>query len=111
LTTYTFEVGQQTLNDMQTDSHIRFSDAIHSDWDRIARQNLILQALYKKLENPATLPKIPGFFTQLSDSIVTDISAENVTDLTCVLQSVSEENIVQQKVRPEMVVSGPESLS
>jgi LCP family protein required for cell wall assembly len=108
---FTFEVGTQTIGGLQTASYVRFSDATHTDWDRTARQNLVLQALYKKLEDPAIITKIPAFFTQLTDSIVTDLSPEQVADLTCVLKNVGDANIVQTSISPDMVKDGPEPLS
>jgi LCP family protein required for cell wall assembly len=108
---FIFEVGPQTLNGLQTTSYVRFADYTHTDSERITRQNLVLQSLYKKLEDPANLAKIPTFFTQLADSVVTDLSAENVTDLTCMLKSVGEDHVFQERVQPDMVTAGPEAGS
>jgi LCP family protein required for cell wall assembly len=104
----TFPVGPQTLNGVQTAYYVRYVSETHSDWDRIERQNLVLQSIFKKLQDPAILPKIPGLFTQLADSMVTDLSPENIMDLTCVLKSVSETNIIQEYVHPDMITLGPE---
>jgi LCP family protein required for cell wall assembly len=108
---YTFATGEQTLNGLQTAAYVRYISATHSDWDRIARQNLVLQSLNKKLQDPATLPKIPGFFTELADSIVTDLSAENITDFTCVLKSLPADHILHEQVSPDMLTQGPEAGS
>jgi LCP family protein required for cell wall assembly len=108
---YTFAIGTQNLNGLQTTAYVRYISATHPDSDRIIRQNLVIQSLYKKLEDPGILPKIPGFFSQLADSIVTDLSAENVTTLTCVLKSVGDDQIIQEQVHPDMITPGPEAGS
>jgi LCP family protein required for cell wall assembly len=103
----TFPAGKQTLSGIQASSYVRWVDATHSDWDRIARQNLVLDALRAQMLTPNTLTKLPDLFTQLADAIVTDLSPENVTDLTCVMKSLPKDKIVQEKIPPEMVSTGP----
>jgi len=108
---FIFAEGPVELDGVKMASYVRFADATHSDWERIARQNLVLNALTKKLEDPATLSMIPNFFKELADSFVTDLSAENITDLTCVLKSVKDENTIKEQVHSEDVKPGPEPLS
>ena len=106
---YAFRPGTQLLNGAMTVSYIRYLGP--TDWDRIARQNLVLEAMRQKLLLPALAGKLAEFFVQFSNAIVTDLNADQVASLACVLKESENIKIVQDKVRPDMVTAGPQARS
>jgi len=101
--------GQQTLNGAQ---FIAYARAIpDSDFARIQRNNILLDALQQKLLDPAVLGRIPQLYTQFSQVIATDLSPEQVDHLACLLKEVPREAIIQDWVKPEWTSPGPQAGS
>lgn len=106
LTKMEFQPGQQTLTGEQATVYARaFLD---SDLERIERDNLVLDALFDRLLDPAVWVKLPQLVIQFKDAILTDFSPEQVTNIICLLNEVPKEKIVQDGVRPEWTSPGPE---
>jgi LCP family protein required for cell wall assembly len=101
--------GQQTLNGAQ---FIAYARAIpDSDFARIQRNNLLLDALQSKLLDPAVWGRIPQLYTQFNEVIATDLSPEQINHLACLLQEVPKEAILQDSVRQEWTSPGPQTGS
>jgi len=99
------EAGQQTLNGAQV---VAYARAIpDSDFGRIARNDLLLEALRQKLLDPAVMARIPDLYAQFKGVIATDLSLEQINNLTCLLKEVPSSSIVQDSVRPEWTSPGP----
>lgn len=60
---------------------------------RILRQNLVLDALRSKLLTFDVLTKIPELYAHFEQLIVTDLSPEEIAQLSCMLKEVSPEAI------------------
>ena len=103
---YVFRPGVQLLNGAMTVSYIRYLGP--TDWDRIVRQNLVLEAARQKLLLPATTGKLPELFMQFSNAIITDLDAGQVASLACVVKDSDNVKITQDGVRPEMTSAGPQ---
>jgi LCP family protein required for cell wall assembly len=101
-----FEAGQQTLDGYQASIYAR--SYLGSDLSRIQRNNLVIEALRQKLLDPAVWLKIPELYLQFRDAVLTDFSPEQVTHLTCLLQEVAPEAIIQDGVPEEWTSEGPE---
>lgn len=98
--------GPQTLNGLQ---FVAYARAIpDSDFGRIQRNNLLLAALREKLLDPNVWGKIPQLYTEFNESIVTDLSPEQVNHLSCLLKEVPTDQIVQDQVRQEWTFPGPQ---
>ena len=104
----TFNPGEQELDGQQAILYMRALPESSSEWDRFARQDLVLLALRDKLLSPAVLPKLPDLIKIYQESFVTDLSPAQALDLSCLIQEVSVENIQFKEVGPEMVSPGPE---
>lgn len=79
----TFSAGIKT---MDGDTALKYVRSRHGageqgDFARAKRQQLILEALSKKLLNPSILPKIPSLFETLSLYVQTDLTPLDITSL------------------------------
>ncbi len=106
---YVFRPGTQLLNGAMTVSYIRYLGP--TDWDRIARQNLVLEAMRQKLLLPALTSKLADLFAQFSNTMVTDLNADQVASLVCVLKESQSTQIVQDQIRSDMATAGPQARS
>jgi LCP family protein required for cell wall assembly len=101
--------GAQTLNGAQFVAYARAKP--DSDFGRIQRNNLLIAALREKLLDPGVWGKIPQLYTQFSETIGTDLSPEQINHLSCLLQEVPQEAIIQDQVRQEWTSPGPQTGS
>lgn len=101
--------GQQTLNGAQFAAYARAIP--DSDFGRIQRNNLLLDALRGKLLDPSVWANIPQLYSQFSDVIATDLSPEQINHLSCLLKEVPANAIIQDQVRPEWTSPGPQKDS
>lgn len=106
---YTFQRGVQRFNGAMTMEYVRHITPA-GEWERVARQNLVLDALRQQALTPAILPRLPDLSTQLANTVVTDLSPEQIASLICMVQQVPSNQIVQDKVRKEMVVTGAKGV-
>jgi LCP family protein required for cell wall assembly len=101
--------GQQTLSGLQV---VAYARAIpDSDFGRIERNNLLIAALRQKLLDAGVWSKIPQLYGQFHESIATDLSPEQINHLSCLLQEVPGEAIVQEQVKQEWTWAGPQAGS
>lgn len=100
------EPGQQTLTGAQAVAYARAKP--DSDFGRINRQHILMEAIRQKLLEPAVWAKIPQLYTQFSQVIATDLSLEQINHLTCLLKEVPREAIIQEEVRQEWTSPGPQ---
>jgi LCP family protein required for cell wall assembly len=100
------EAGPQTLTGTQVQAYARAKP--DSDFARIQRNNLLLEAVRQKLVDPLVWVKIPQVYDQVKGAIVTDLSPEQIVHLTCFLKSIPREAIVQDSVKPEWTTPGPD---
>jgi LCP family protein required for cell wall assembly len=100
------EAGPQILNGAQFVAYARAKP--DSDFGRIQRNNLLLAALREKLLDPAIWGKVPQLYAQFSETIATDLSPEQINHLSCLLQEIPAETIIQDQVRQEWTSLGPQ---
>jgi LCP family protein required for cell wall assembly len=97
--------GQQTLNGAQ---FVAYARAIpDSDFERIQRNNLLLDALRDKLLDPNLWGRIPQFYAQFNQVIATDLSPEQINHLACLLKEVPSNSIIKDGIRQEWTSPGP----
>lgn len=101
--------GPQTLTGAQFVAYARAKP--DSDFGRIQRNNLLLAALRQKLLDPSVWGNIPQLYVRFSETIVTDLSPEQINHLSCLLQEVPTEAIIQDQVRQEWTSPGPQQGS
>lgn len=96
------------------ENHLTGEDAIrisrtrmpYSDLTRIDHQSLIIQAIKEKLLNPSVLPRIPKIINAFEDSVITDLSLEQMSQLTCLLPHLSDENLYFANIPEELMTAG-----
>ena len=88
----TFPAGKQTLNGALTTEYVRFLNP-GGESARTARQNEVINALQTKMINISILPQVPTLITQFKDAFITDLSAEQLTNLSCLGLTMPKENI------------------
>jgi LCP family protein required for cell wall assembly len=102
--------GQQTLNGTQAAAYARAIP--DSDFGRIRRNQLLMEALRQRLLDPQVWEKIPQLYTQFKQVVATDLSLEQVNHLACLLREVPTSAVIQDGVRQEWTSPGPQgSLS
>jgi len=101
------QAGQQTLNGAQAAAYARAIP--DSDFGRIARNQLLLEAMRQKLLDPGVLANIPSLYSKFSAVIVTDFSPEQIQHLVCLLKNVPSQSIIQETVQPAWTHPGPNS--
>ncbi len=70
------------------------------------RQNQILKLILVKLLEPANLVKVPALVQQFQNDFTTDLSPEQITNLTCIVEKVSPDQITNLQVDKTMI-TGP----
>jgi len=97
--------GQQTLNGTQ---FVAYARAIpDSDFDRIQRNNLLIDALQEKLVDPKVWGQIPQLYAKFNGVIATDFSPEQINQLVCLLKEVPANAIIKEGIKPEWTRTGP----
>jgi len=96
------EAGAQTLDGLMTMEYAR-TMLIDTEWDRLDRQNLVLHALRDEILSLDILPKVPELFAQFESVITTDLSPEQLVDLSCMVDEVPKESILLLEISSEMV--------
>jgi LCP family protein required for cell wall assembly len=61
-------------------------------FQRARNQNIVLQAIQKKMLTPAMLPKLPMLAAQFTSSVQTDLSPNEINQLICLSQAVNKDN-------------------
>lgn len=87
-----FPAGAQTLNGAMATEYVRFLNP-GGESARTARQNEVINALQVKMINISILPQIPTLLTQFKDAFITDLSVEQLTNLSCLALTMPKENI------------------
>jgi polyisoprenyl-teichoic acid--peptidoglycan teichoic acid transferase len=82
-------------------ARVRYVD---SDWKRIDRQTDLVMSLFKKLSNPAMLPKLPGLANQVKDDFFTDLSPLEIGQLVCLATKISPDTVKFYEIGQEMVI-------
>jgi anionic cell wall polymer biosynthesis LytR-Cps2A-Psr (LCP) family protein len=106
---YYFPVGLNHLNGKRAlvFARIRKCGEKCTTYTRTSNQNLVLCALREKIMTPAVLPSIPNIIASFQDSIQTDLSPAQCSQLACLLPHLSTENIRFVEPPEGMFISNP----
>jgi LCP family protein required for cell wall assembly len=88
-----FYAGQRHFNG---DQALRFSRIRkkYNDFTRMDNQNMVMCSVREKLLRPQVLPKIPQIVAAFQDSVLTDLSPEQIGQLVCLLPKLKSENLI-----------------
>jgi LCP family protein required for cell wall assembly len=97
-----FRSGEHHFNGNQA---LRFSRIRkkYNDFTRMSNQNMVLCALREKILSPAVLPDVPEIILAFQDSVQTDLSLEQLSQLACVAPQVKSENLIFTGVPEELL--------
>ena len=100
-----FYAGQQHFSG---DQALRFSRIRkrYSVFTRTSNQNMVLCALKDKVTSPAVVTKIPQIINAFQDSILTDLSPEQLAQLACLAPKLDSENLIFTGISEELLTPG-----
>ena len=96
---------------MQMAGRLALSYATAADtgsiWLGLERQTEVLQALRDRMLSINVLPRIPGLFDKYRTVVTTDLSLEQILQLSCIMQEITVDQIVFAGLGPDTVEVGP----
>ena len=100
-----FTAGQHHFNGEEA---LRFSRIRkkYNDFTRMDHQNMVICALKDKITGPSVFPKIPKMIAAFQDSVLTDLSLEQLTQLACLAPSLKKENLLFTSLPAEIMTPG-----
>jgi len=100
-----FTAGQQHFTGEEA---LRFSRIRkkYNDFTRMDHQNMVICALKEKITSPSVLPKIPKLIAAFQDSVLTDLSPEQLTQLACLAPHLKRENLLFTSLPAEILSPG-----
>ena len=100
-----FYAGQQHFTG---DEALRFSRIRkrYNVFTRTSNQNMVLCALKEKITSPSVVPKIPQIIAAFQDSILTDVSPEQLAQLACLVPQLDSENLVFTGISEDLLSPG-----
>ena len=100
-----FYAGQQHFTG---DEALRFSRIRkrYNAFTRTSNQNMVLCALKDKVTSPAVVPKIPQIINAFQDSILTDLSPEQLAQLACLVPKLDSENLIFTAIPEDLLSPG-----
>ncbi len=78
----------------------------YNDFTRMDHQNMVICALKEKITSPAVITRIPQMIAAFQDSILTDLSPEQLTQLACLAPKLSSENLLFTGLPEEILCPG-----
>ncbi|MEW5869678.1 MAG: LCP family protein [Chloroflexota bacterium] len=100
-----FYAGQ---NHFSGEEALRFSRIrkYYNDFTRMDHQTMVLCALREKLLTPSVLPRLPQIIAAFQDSVITDLSLEQMGQLACLLPHIKRENLLFTSLPQELFSPG-----
>ena len=100
-----FRAGQ---NHFTGDKALRFARIRkkYNDFTRMDNQNMVICALKKKITSPEVFPKIPKIIAAFQDSVLTDLSPEQLAQLACLAPRLKRENLIFTSLPQEIFTPG-----
>ncbi len=78
----------------------------YNDFTRMDNQNMVLCSLRKKILSPTVLPKIPQIIAAFQDSVLTDLTPEQIGQMACLLPKIGRENLIFTSLPQEIMTPG-----
>lgn len=100
-----FRAGQNHFNGDQALRFARIRKK-YNDFTRMDHQNMVLCALKKKITSSDVFPKIPKIIAAFQDSVLTDLSPEQLAQLACLAPRLKRENLLFTSLPQEIFTPG-----
>lgn len=96
---------------MHMDGPLALSYATAADsgsiWVGLERQTEVLQALRDRILSFDVLPRIPELFNKYRTLVTTDLSLEQILQLSCIMKEIAVDQIAFADLGPNTVSAGP----
>ena len=100
-----FPAGPQTLSGEEALNLARIRRK-YSESVRIDHQTLLLRALLRKLQQPATLAQLPGLSERFLGAVLTDVSPRQIQDGLCLLRQLEGGQVDFHSPGPALIQLG-----
>jgi polyisoprenyl-teichoic acid--peptidoglycan teichoic acid transferase len=100
-----FYAGQNHFNGDQALRFARIRKR-YNDFTRMDNQNMVICALKKKITSANVFPKIPKIIAAFQDSVLTDLSPEQLAQLACLAPQLKRENLLFTSLPQEIFTPG-----
>jgi len=99
-----FRAGLQHMDGEQALHYVRLRITADdsSDLDRIERQTRVLQAIQAQVRSPQVIDRLPQLARSLHQSVLTDLSAADLTTLLCLGRQLDGSDIVFIDLPPDL---------
>lgn len=78
----------------------------YNDFTRQDHQNMVICALRSKLKDPMVFAKVPKIIAAFQNSIQTDLSPQQISQLACLVPQLKRENIIFTGLPDEIMTPG-----
>jgi len=78
----------------------------YNDFTRMDHQNMVICALKEKITSPEVITKIPKIIASFNDSVLTDLSPEQFSQLACLAPKLKRENLLFTSLPEEILTPG-----
>ena len=100
---HSFSAGPQTLTGEQAAAYMSYKASVSDEWNRIKRQDTILNALSEKLLSTEIVPQLGDIYEEVSSSVITDFTLEDVMTFICIFKEFPTDEIQYYTLTEEMV--------
>jgi LCP family protein required for cell wall assembly len=101
-----FQAGSQVLAGEQVLEYVRIyrtaGDSDPTEWERLARQKQILDALQEQLTRPEVIIRLPGLLRHFYADVVTDLTLGDTFTMACLARH-DEVSVETLAIGPELV--------
>lgn len=110
----TLKPGIQVLSGENAMDYARYlvnGLASEDEWGRLERQAAIFSGLRDKIFSTDVLPKIPKLYSDIKKSLVTDLSPQEITNLTCFGNEITTSKVESQTIaRADLNIEANETM-
>jgi LCP family protein required for cell wall assembly len=102
--TLKLKAGNQRFDGGTTQEYLRFHEnSPSSEWNRMPRQNAVILGIQKKMLSPAIVIQIPELVNQFRYGVTTDLSIQQMLNLSCMGGTVPAGEITFETISPNSV--------
>jgi polyisoprenyl-teichoic acid--peptidoglycan teichoic acid transferase len=98
--TIKLDPGPQLLDGKKVLQYVRFRNEPLGDISRVERQRILLHAVYKKVVQPESLMKIPQFLELVKKYLKTDLTTQEIIQISSFARQVDPEKGFQSATLP-----------
>jgi LCP family protein required for cell wall assembly len=90
------KAGEQQFDGEMLHAYVSVVHTGEDEFDRLRRQNVVMEGIRKKLLDPTTYLKVIELYNLYKKNIVTDLSLEQMTSLGCLARQIPRDQILME---------------